>query len=308
MLHTVYDNETNEIILRGEFFEFDQIYFMIERLAGTYGIDRTCLLPGYQDAASILKGLNYEIRHAEHGDRELYSAYNGIHKDWFAPTGTPDHRIVKEEDQNDPDEIIAEIEDAVTLDLDMDLDEFYEMDEDDQREALEELYLEDEDMELFFAWLHKEQTWFFRSEDYPDFSESNTYLQFRLPLFEGFLYGLILRDLLSQKAIFIEKSLQQAMKNKNGLETYEINFCRQRMPEELLLVEILMTGLLKCVYIAAGDENYDTLSDTMLPVGSFHGFTTEDVRSAEQIVTRILGCNIDNILGFIEELRKICHT
>ena len=130
MLQAVFDKETAGIIVRGEFFDLDKIYFMNERLAGNYGVDNTCLLDGYGEAAAVLKSLNYEIRHAEHGDRDLYVAYNGIHEDWFAPVGTPAVRILKEEDQNDPDEIINEIEDGVMTDLDIDLDEFYEMDED----------------------------------------------------------------------------------------------------------------------------------------------------------------------------------
>jgi len=304
MLQTVYDKETNEIIIRGEFFDLDKIYFINERLMGTYGVDKSCLLPSYQEASLILKGLNYEIRHAEHGDRELYSAYNGIRKDWFAPVGTPDELIVKEEDQNDPDEIIAEIEDAVTLDLDMDLDEFYEMDEDDQREALEELWLDDEELEFFFAWLHKEQTWFFKSEDYPSFSETNTYLQFRLPLFEGFLYALILRDMLSQKELFLKKSIQQAKENKNGLGTYELNFCRHRLPEELLLTELLMTGLFECVYTAAGDENYDILYSKMLPIGTFNGCSAQDIKNVLQNTSQTRGHEINDILCFIDKLKK----
>lgn len=187
MLQAVFDKETAGIIVRGEFFDLDKIYFMNERLAGNYGVDNTCLLDGYGEAAAVLKSLNYEIRHAEHGDRDLYVAYNGIHEDWFAPVGTPAVRILKEEDQNDPDEIINEIEDGVMTDLDIDLDEFYEMDEDDQREALGELYLDEEGMEMFFSWLHKEQTWPFRTEDYPDAGEKNTYLQFRIPFAEGLL-------------------------------------------------------------------------------------------------------------------------
>ena len=142
MLQAVLDKDAVGIIIRGEFFELDKLYFLNERLAGTYGINNICLLEGYQEATVVLKSLNYEIRHAEHGDRDLYLSYNGIRKDWFAPKGTPDAQIVKEENANDPQEIIDEIEDAVMMDLDMDLEEFYDMDEDEQCDALEELNLD----------------------------------------------------------------------------------------------------------------------------------------------------------------------
>jgi len=303
MLHAALDKKNAGIIIRGEFFELDEIYFMNERLAGTYGIDNVCLLDGYSEAASILKGLNYEIRHAENGDRELYTSYNGIHGYWFAPAGTPSEQIIKEEELNDPDDIIREIEDVVEFDLDMDIDKFYDLDEDEQRDILEEEFLDPDHIDIYLEWLHRE-TWPFRSEDYPDASEKNTYLQFRIPFAEGLLYALIYRDLLNKKDEFIEKSLQQAKNNINGMGSYEIYFFRHRAPSELLLAEILMTELFSCVYSAVGNENYDTLQDNLLPVGSFNGMTDDDVKKAEQAVMKHSGSDINTVLHFMEALRK----
>ena len=36
MLQAIIDKDTSEIIIRGEFFELDKIYFLIERLSGMY--------------------------------------------------------------------------------------------------------------------------------------------------------------------------------------------------------------------------------------------------------------------------------
>ncbi len=307
MLQAVLDKDTVGIIIRGEFFELDKLYFLNERLAGTYGINSICLLEGYQEATVVLKSLNYEIRHAEHGDRDLYLAYNGIRKDWFAPKGTPDAQIVKEENANDPQEIIDEIEDAVMMDLDMDLEEFYDMDEDEQCDALEELNLDYDDIEVYLSWLHKDQTWFFKSEDYPDFSENNTYLQFRIPFAEGLLYAMIYRDLLSKKAEFIEKMIQQAKKSKNELRDYELDFCRRRLPSELLLAEMLMTQLFSCVYEAVGDDDYEKIEQALPLPGTFKNMTADDILQVEQITIEYPEIDVTSILKFMNRLISLSH-
>lgn len=305
MLQAVLDKENAGIIIRGEFFDLDKLYFLNERLAGTYGVEPNCLLEGYENAASILKSLNYEIRHAERGDRELYQCYNGIRKYWFAPEGTPDRQIVKEEDKDDPMEIVNEIEDAITLDLDIDIEEFYEMDEEDQRDALYELNCDDEDIEVYLRWLNREQNWFFRSEDYPEFSEMNTYLQFGVPFSVGLLYALVYRDLLRQKTEFMEKSLQQAKDSVDGIRGYEIDFCRHRLPAELLLAELLMTELFSCIYKAAGDESYERIEKTLPKPGFLAGMTKEDIKEVERAVLSNMGTDVDSIVALMEKLSSI---
>ena len=305
MLQAVLDKENAGIIIRGEFFDLDKLYFLNERLAGTYGVEPNCLLEGYENAASILKSLNYEIRHAERGDRELYQCYNGIRKYWFAPEGTPNRQIVKEEDKDDSMEIVNEIEDAITLDLDIDIEEFYEMDEEDQRDALYELNCDDEDIEVYLGWLNREQTWFFRSEDYPEFSEMNTYLQFGIPFSVGLLHALVYRDLLRQKADFMEKSIQQAKKTEDGLRGYEIDFCRNRLPGELLLAEMLMTELFSCIYKAAGDESYERIEKTLPKPGFLAGMTVENIKEIERAVLNNTCPDADSILLLMQNLSEI---
>lgn len=305
MLQAVLDKENAGIIIRGEFFDLDKLYFLNERLAGTYGVEPNCLLEGYENAASILKSLNYEIRHAERGDRELYQCYNGIRKYWFAPEGTPNRQIVKEEDKDDSMEIVNEIEDAITLDLDIDIEEFYEMDEEDQRDALYELNCDDEDIEVYLGWLNREQTWFFRSEDYPEFSEMNTYLQFGVPFSVGLLYALVYRELLCQKADFMEKSLQKAKETVDGLRGYEIDFCRYRLPSELLLAEMLMAELFSCVYKAAGDENYEKIEKALPKPGFLAGMTVENIKEIERAVLNNTCPDADSILLLMQNLSEI---
>ena len=47
MLEAGYSQNTNEIIIRGDFFELDHIYYLIQRISGNYGIDSKCVLDGY---------------------------------------------------------------------------------------------------------------------------------------------------------------------------------------------------------------------------------------------------------------------
>lgn len=304
MLQTAFDKNTSQIIIRGDFFELDRIYFMIERLSGNYGIGSTCLLNGYEQAASILQALNYEIRHAQQGDRELYVSYNGLNERWIAPTGTPAAQISKEEDQHDPDKIIEEFADSILIDMDINLDEFYDMDEYDQREVLADLNLSADEAEIFFTWLNRKPTWYFSSEEYPGASEKNTLLQFRLPFAEALLHALILRELLSLKTSFMEKSIAQAKENKYSMGGYELLFCRRRMPSELLLLEQLMEEIFSAIYDAIGDENYDSFQNALPPIGSFHGMRKMDVKKAERAVVQTPSANFDSTVSFMKNLRS----
>ena len=97
MLQAVLEKDTNEILIRGEFFELDEIYFMIKRITGDYGISKNPPLPEYQNALFMLLALTHEIRYAENGNRELYCMYNGIREEYVAPAGTPAEQIIKPE-------------------------------------------------------------------------------------------------------------------------------------------------------------------------------------------------------------------
>ena len=304
MLRTVLNEEKSYITVRGEFFDLDKIYFMNERLAGTYGIGNTCLLDGYGEAASMLKGLNYEIRHAERGDRDIYVAYNGIRDEWFAPEGIPDYRIVKEEDLHEPEEAVNEIEDAVMFDLNLDLDDFLDKDEEEQRELLDDLDLDPDLVDSYFDWMYKAQVWPFRSEDYPGASEKNTYLSFDIPFAEGVLYALLYRDLLDRREEYVAKSLLQAKENKNGWGAYEFDFCKTRMQSELCLVQLLMSELFASVYSVVGEEGFEMLQEK-LPVGVFQGLTMDGVKKIEDVMMRYPGEEKEDFVQLVEEMRKI---
>lgn len=212
MLQTIIDKDTSEIIIRGEFFELDKIYFLIERLSGNYGNPEKHYLPDYENAANLLLGLTHEIRKAESGDRELYVSYNGIRDYWIAPAGTPDSQIVKFEEEQKEMARFDPFDDIILFDLDMDPDEFYDLPEDKQWDLLEEGApdLDPDEIDAYLTWLHRDHTYYFHEEDYPGASSVNTRLQFRIPFREGILYAFVLKTLLTMKDKIMENAIKGA--------------------------------------------------------------------------------------------------
>ncbi len=75
--------DTNGIIVNGDFFDFDRLYFAIFKFTGFHGLDQECTFPGYDAVCENLLGLCYEMRHAWQGDRDLVQVYNGVKQNWF---------------------------------------------------------------------------------------------------------------------------------------------------------------------------------------------------------------------------------
>lgn len=115
---TVGKGNFNNIILRGDFWDFDRLYFAISKFTGDFGIDSTCPFPGYETICESLLGLCYELRKAQEGKRELYKQYNGIPEEWFEEKTEIDE---KSNDMNDSDHTFDDVEDDDEVDEDMNL-------------------------------------------------------------------------------------------------------------------------------------------------------------------------------------------
>jgi hypothetical protein len=74
---------TKGLLIKGDFWDFDRLYYAISKFTGDFGLHHGCCFPGYESAAENLLGLNYDLRHAWQGDRELVEVYNGVHDEWF---------------------------------------------------------------------------------------------------------------------------------------------------------------------------------------------------------------------------------
>lgn len=302
MLQAVLAKESNEIIIRGDFFELDQIYFLIERINGRCGIDRPCLLPEYQTALSMLLALNYEIRHAQQGDRELYSIYNGIRENWIAPAGTPANRIVKREDLHEPEELISQVEDAVLIETDIDPIDFQFLDADEQEEILFDLRFEDDEIKEYIQWAHKKPTYYFAHEECPEHSRNNILLQFRIPAAEGILYAVILREIFKNKDLLLENMMTAAESVDEGMRNYEKDYCLLRARPELCLLEQLMEEIFSCVAHLLGPDLYIKIQKKEVPKDFLKKLDEKAVRRTEELLSKYSGKVASGAEQFMNEL------
>ena len=74
---------TNGVLLKGDFFDLDRLYFAIMKFTGFHGYQKECTFTGCEVVCESLLGLCYELRHAWQGDRDIVQMYNGIHNEWF---------------------------------------------------------------------------------------------------------------------------------------------------------------------------------------------------------------------------------
>jgi len=305
MLQISLDKENN-IVVRAEFWELDQMYFLLLRFTGDHSMYQVCPFPGYEKATSLLLALNYEIRHAEHGDRELYTQSSGISSYKIAPIGTLRELIVKEEDIHEPEELVNDVEDAIMFGTDLDLDAFYDMDEDDQRDVLDELDLNPDDEDNYLAWINRPTTYPFAREDYPEASEYNTYLQFRLRFPEAFLYALILNELIKQKDYFMHYSEKLADSQPEGDRGYELLMINRRFRPQLLFLENFSEQTFACLSeILSLDEyrHFRKIIEAPLDERSFFkDLTDDDIKKLEEVTAKSNIHSGDDLRSFLEQI------
>lgn len=304
MLQAALAKETSEIIIRGDFFELDQVYFLIERITGRYGVNRPCLLPEYQAALPMLLALNYEIRHAQQGDRELYSVYNGIRENWIAPAGTPADRIAKREDIHEPEELISQVEDAVLIETDIDPVDFQFMDAEEQEEILFDLSFEDDEIEEYIHWAHREPTYYFAHEDCPEYSRCNILLQFRIPVAEGILYALILREMFNNKELLLHNMMTVAESTDEAMRNYEIDYCLMRARPELCLLEQLMEEIFCCTARLLGPEQYILFQKKEVPKDFLKNLSDKDIKRVEELLSNYTGRTAADVKQLINVLLR----
>ncbi len=310
MLRVIVD-ENNNAVIRAESWDLDHMYIHLLQFAGqpVIGIDYTKYpFPGYKKAASLLLAFAYEIRHANHGDRELYTARNGILSGMIAPEGTPREQIVKPEDIREPCEVIDYVEDEILTETDIDPDDFEKMSEADQRDFLAGIQIDPDDMKTYLAYLHRPAAYPFAQEDYPHASVYNTYIQFRLPLAETLLYALILNDLLKQKKQFLhscERQTQEPDERKMRKE-YEKNSLYLQMRSELLYMERFCEDVFASLYKIVDLDTYKEFhKKTEAPLSErspFRNLTNNDIKRLEDIASSAKINSADDLRSFMEKI------
>lgn len=154
---------TNGVLLQGDFFDFDRLYFAIMKFTGFHGMDDDCTFPDCYDVCEATLGLCYEMRHAWQGDRDIVQMYNGIRHEWFSDNLEHTmHLDVNPSDSAGDDVFIDAKSNLTGAD--------------------------------FIRFLRK---------DFPDVTESNAYFSVNLIFPEAVFYALVLSDLVKLKDIFI---------------------------------------------------------------------------------------------------------
>ena len=179
MLTVAKMRNSNGVVLQGDFFDLDRLYFAIFKFTGFFGIDSKCTFDDCDEICEALLGLCYEIRHAWQGDRGLAQTYSGIKDYWF----------------DDFAENISCVQES-QLYSDDDEDDEYDDDADD----------EENDDDYYGSSFRR-----FSRKDYPDASANNTYFSIPLSFPDVLFYTLVLHDLLKKRDVFMEvrKSLAE---------------------------------------------------------------------------------------------------
>ena len=209
---------TNGVVLTGDFFDFDRLYFAIMKFTGFYGRDGRCIFPGCDQVCENLLGLCYEIRHAWQGDRNIVQVYSGIHEYWF-------------------DDYVES--DTGQYEQDYDEDDEYGFDDDDSDN--------DESVNLNIG--------VFSRKDFPDANEQNTYFSVALPFPEVIFYALVLSDLLKKKEIFM-LSVEKSAKIEGMLQELNKEYFYFDAECDIARLSILVKQALNALYQFVGEEEY----------------------------------------------------
>lgn len=214
---TVGKGNCNNVILRGDFWDFDRLYFAISKFTGDFGIDSTCPFPGYEAICESLLGLCYELRKAQEGKREVYEQYNGIPEEWFEEKTEIDEKF---NDMNDSDYTFDDVEDDDEVDEDMGSDTH------------------------------------FSKKDFPNFTTTNTLLQLQIPFSEALYYALIFRELLEKKDLFLEQRKQMTKDTKNGMQELNLEYYYCQAHTDLARITIYTESTFRALYHLIGKDAY----------------------------------------------------
>ena len=247
MITSTYDVSTNEVLVRGDFFDFERVSHVMDQITGSFGVPADKPLPEYRTALSILLTLSVMIRRAEDGRCELYTMPSGINDRWLAPAGTPADKIMYRRPIKEEDPVIDEVDRAIIRDGSVMLDRFYEKDEEEQSAWLRKLGFSAGKISRFLKAAKPEELYCFPCEKYPHASFYNTQLQFRLRLSEAALYAFILREILGQKEDLLKNMAAKADALPADVREYQMSYILLDARSDLLLLELFMEQLFGCL-------------------------------------------------------------
>ena len=257
-------NKDLEAVIRGEFWDIDRLYFAIERVTGNYGIERKCPYPDIEKACGYLLGLNYEFRHAMSGYREIYEQYNGIPDHWLSETKCSESKdfssisnLKRDKERTERENRISRFEDEL-ISTDIDLDEFSEMDREDQEDLLIDCGFDPDEYEEYFDDLDAEYADMcpFSKNDFPKATDTNTWLQVRIPFTDALFYALIIREIIARKDQYFAYMKDLLDDPENTLTGLEEEYFYTGMQSDICRMTIFMEKIFKEFYRLAGKESF----------------------------------------------------
>jgi len=237
------------VLLVGDFFDLDRLYFAIMRFTGFHGLEDDCPFDGCEEVCENLLGLCYELRHAWQGARGLLEIYNGIHDDWFGDYPQP--KTAKHFDADESN----------------DEDEFFSEDIDGEDENTEDDYIDAERL--------------FSRAEFPFTTERNTYFTTLISFPEAVFYALIISDLLKQKEAFL-LSRKRMAETKGPLQRLDQDYYCFVAEEDLARLTSYVQQTLRTLYHCIGNLRYKTF------INKFHEKTDYalhcDLKKANQVI------------------------
>lgn len=244
-------SDDHNIVISGDFWELDNLYFGICRFIGDFGTDHTCAFPGYEDVCKRLLGLNYEIRKAQHGDYELFFQHNMVREEWFSPVGYDPAKDITPETFD-----IKEYEEDLRV-FGYDPEELEDMDENERSRALEEESFDPDEFEDYLTAKYYEP-YKFRREDYPSVPEDNILFRFQLSYSEGLFYALILNELLGKKDLSYAEWQKRAEKSSFDSDGFYSarGYYLSGLDRDIARIQLFVSEVFTCIHVKIGSEKF----------------------------------------------------
>ena len=315
MLH-INNDKDQKIRISGEFWDFDRLYYAIAKITGDYGIhDDLHPYPEIRKVCETLLALNYELRSAQSGDREITAQRNGISSCMFAPIGKEENVIPEGwtlerhfgDSDFDLDDFEAEIWQCMPDAIDMDV--YEELSNEGKGALLTNLGFDPDEIEEYVDWLEEDDKYIYKfaAKDYPGCGLTNTWIAVSIPFSEAFLYALIIRLLLGKKERLTAyyKKLEEVDQGMAGL--YREYYCC-RVFEDFARILHFNESVFTCLY-------YSIAKDTYPAVRAFFEEKAEKITDSN--IMEIRGCvekfsvlpgrdtDSSGICQFLEELKGI---
>ena len=316
MLH-IDGKEIHSVRISGEFWDFDRLYFAIAKITGDYAASKAMHpYPEIKKVCETLLALNYELRSAQNGDREILAQHNGISSSMFAPAGREENVIpegwTRERHFGDSDFDLDDFETLIwdVLPEEIDLDVYEELSSEGKGMLLNNFGLDPDDVEEYVEWLEEDDRYLYKfaAKDYPGCGTVNTWISVSIPFAEAFLYALIIQLLLQKKDRLLAyyRALAEA---DPGMEGLHRAYCCSTVHEDYARLLLFKELVFSCLYQAIDSED-DYLTYRFYFEKNAEKITDSNIMEIRDCIDHYSALperesDFSGICRFLEELKRI---